>query len=158
VDEALANGGKVTDYEKTAPEKESLPIIAIPTTAGTGSEVSGVSVLTHHKTGRKKSISGKNCYAKIAFADPRYTYSMPYEVTVSTALDSFSHAVEAWFSPKMSSPVRLLDMAGLNIVWEMLKKLNETKQNPSEKERDLLYYASLYTGMALNACGTAFPR
>lgn len=135
-----------------------LPLVLIGTTAGTGSEVSGVSVLSHHKTLRKKSISGSFCYAKLAFADPAYTYSMPYGVTVSTALDALSHGIEAWFSPKLSSPVKELDKEGLRLVWDALKALNASKITPDEDGRDRLFYGSLFTGMALNACGTAFPH
>ena len=79
--------------------KRQLPILLVGTTAGTGSEVTATSVLTIDMTGTKKSVNHPSLYAKTAFADPKYTYTLPYDVTVSTALDAFSHAVEGYFSP-----------------------------------------------------------
>ena len=69
-------------------ENAPLPLVLIGTTSGTGSEVSGVSVLTR-KDGKKQSISGKNYYARYVIANPEYTYSMPFSVTVSTVERGF---------------------------------------------------------------------
>lgn len=135
---------------------EHLPLILIGTTSGTGSEVSGVSVLTNGATGRKKSIGG--IYADISFGCPEYTNTMTYSVTVSTAVDALSHAVEGWFSPKISDSVKVFAVKGLPMIYSALKKLVETKELPDEEGREKLYYGSLYAGMVLNACGTAFPH
>lgn len=139
-------------------ENEPLPVLLIGTTAGTGSEVTGVSVLTSGETGRKKSISGTDCYAKAVFADSSYTCSMPYGVTVSTALDAFSHAVEGYFSAKYNDISELFADKAMPMLWECLKKLDETKALPDEDMRERLYYGSLYAGMVLNKCGTLFPH
>jgi hypothetical protein len=60
-------------------EHPPLPVVLIGTTAGTGSEVTSVAVLTDDASGRKKSILGPDCYASLVFADPEYTHSVPYE-------------------------------------------------------------------------------
>ncbi len=144
-------------YNRGIPS-EALPLILIGTTSGTGSEVTGVSVLTNDKTMMKKSISGVDCYACVSFLDPKYTYSMPYNITVTTVLDAFAHAVEGWFSQKCTAlPTRYAEMA-LPDIFEGLKYLHETKALPDEKMRDKLYYASIYAGLTLNVCGTAFPH
>lgn len=135
---------------------EHLPLILVGTTSGTGSEVSGVSVLTNGATGRKKSIGG--IYADVSFGCPQYTATMPYSVTVSTAVDALSHAVEGWFSPKISDSVKVFAVKGLPMIYSALKKLVDTKELPDEEGREELYYGSLYAGMVLNACGTAFPH
>ncbi len=135
-----------------------LPLALIGTTAGTGSEVSPVSVLTIDESGRKKSISGADCYARIAFADPAYTHSAPFRVTVSTALDAFAHATEGWFSPHLSDPVRLFAVKGLPMLWNGLVWLDKNTHLPDRKMRERLYYGSLYAGIVLSACGTAFPH
>ena len=135
-----------------------LPVVLIGTSAGTGSEVSAVSVLTNGKTNRKKSISGADCYAKLVFADARYTESMPYSVTVSTALDAFSHAVEGYFTPKCTYIPLLFAEKAIPILYKNLKKLEETKIVPDKKAREEIYYGSLLAGMVLNPCGTAFPH
>ena len=111
----------------TAARNPALPLVLVGTTAGTGSEVGKVSVLTNDKTGRKKSISGDDLYPALTFADPHYTASMPYGVTVSTALDA-------------------------------LRALLETKELPDEAGRARLYYGSLWAGITLAYCGTAFPH
>ena len=144
-------------YNREIPSK-ALPLILIGTTSGTGSEVTGVSVLTNDKTKMKKSISGADCYAAVSFLDPKYTYSMPYNVTVTTVLDAFAHAVEGWFSQKCTAlPTKYAEMA-LPEIFKGLKYLYETKALPDEKMRDSLYYASIYAGLTLNVCGTAFPH
>lgn len=135
-----------------------LPLALIGTTAGTGSEVSPVSVLTIDETGRKKSISGEDCYARVAFADPAYTHSMPYAVTVSTALDAFAHVTEGWFNPTLSDPVKLFAAKGLPLLWNGLVWLDKNTHLPDTKMRERLYYGSLYAGVVLSACGTAFPH
>lgn len=76
-----------------------LPLALVGTTAGTGSEVTAVAVLTVDRDRRKRSVTHPHCYAKLVFADPRYTDSVPYPTTVSAALDALSHAVEGWFAP-----------------------------------------------------------
>ncbi len=134
-----------------------LPVILIGTTAGTGSEVTGVSVLTR-TDGKKKSVSGDNYYAKVAFADPTYTYSVPYHFTVSTAVDAFSHAVESLFSNKADSISKEFARAAIPVIWDGLKFFYENSALPTDTMRDELYYASLYAGMALNITGTCFPH
>lgn len=134
-----------------------LPVILIGTTAGTGSEVTGVSVLTRGD-GHKKSVSGDNYYAKVSFADPTYTYSVPYHFTVSTAVDAFSHAVESLFSNKSDSISAEFAKAAIPVIWDGLKFFYENSALPTDAMRDELYYASLYAGMALNVTGTCFPH
>ena len=134
-----------------------LPLILIGTTAGTGSEVSGVSVLTR-KDGRKQSVGGKNYYARYALADPRYTYSVPFKTTVSTALDALAHAVESMFSPRADFLSKQFSLISAKMIYPLLVKMQKTKDNPDECDRDTLYYASLYAGFALNKGGTGFPH
>lgn len=134
-----------------------LPLLLVGTTAGTGSEVTGVSVLTR-ENGRKQSVSGQDFYAKVAFADPKYTYSVPYPVTVSTALDAFAHAVEGWFSNRFDDVARLFAEKAIPVLWKHLEHFYETGAEPDSDARDELYYASLYAGMELNICGAGFPH
>ena len=136
---------------------EPLPLVVIGTTSGTGSEVSGVSVLTR-ENGRKQSISGKNYYADYAIADAKYTYSVPFRTTVSTALDALAHAIESMFSPRADFLTQQFALISIKMIYPILEKLNDTKELPTEEERDTLYFASLYAGFALNKGGTGFPH
>ncbi len=149
----IVNDGIYTDEVIHQP----LPLVVIGTTSGTGSEVSGVSVLTR-ENGRKQSVSGKNYYAEYAFADAKYTYSVPYKTTVSTALDALAHAIESMFSKRADFLTTQFALISIKMIYPILQKLKTTKELPTEKERDILYFASLYAGFALNKGGTGFPH
>ena len=144
-------------YTKTE-RNRALPIVAIGTTAGTGSEVGRVSVLTNPGTGRKKSIAPEDCFPSLTFADPSYTHSVPYGVTVSTALDALAHALEGYMSVKCDDIPTMFGERGIILIWEGLKHFYETKSLPDSHLRQKLYYGSLYAGITLSYCGTAFPH
>lgn len=144
-------------YKRTIPAK-ALPVILVGTTAGTGSEVTGVSVLTDDSVGMKRSISGADCYARVSFLNPRFTDSMPLSVTVSTALDAFAHAAEGWFSPKRSEISDAYALLALPKIYRALKEIFASNKLPDIKTRDELFYASIYAGLALNITGAAFPH
>ncbi|MCM1364592.1 MAG: iron-containing alcohol dehydrogenase [Faecalibacterium sp.] len=136
----------------------ALPLVLIGTTAGTGSEVGRVSVLTSGETGRKRSIAPDDCNPSLTFADSTYTHSMPYSVTVSTALDALSHALEGYFSIKCSDIPTMFAEKAIPMIWGGLKYLDKTKSLPDENLREQLYFGSLYAGITLAYCGTAFPH
>ncbi len=135
-----------------------LPLILVGTTAGTGSEVSAASVLTMDQTGHKRSIVHPHCYAKLAFADPRYTHSTPRDQTVSTALDALSHAIEGWFAPSCGDVITAFGEKALPMIMDGLCWLAAHQGLPDSSRREGLYYGSLWAGMVLNATGTAFPH
>lgn len=139
-------------------EHPPLPVVLIGTTAGTGSEVTSVAVLTDDASGRKKSILGPDCYARLVFADPAYTHSVPYDTTVSTALDALSHAAESWFMGRCVGITELFAAKGLPMLWEALGVLESSRTLPTSAVREQLYYGSLYAGLVINVCGTAFPH
>lgn len=151
--EHIIDDGIYTEKVTAAP----LPLIVIGTTAGTGSEVSGVSVLTR-KDGRKQSVGGKNYYARYALADPKYTYSVPFRTTVSTALDALAHAVESMFSTRADFLSKQFSLISVKMIYPLLEKMKNSGTLPDENDRDTLYYASLYAGFALNKGGTGFPH
>ena len=134
-------------YKRTIPAK-ALPVILVGTTAGTGSEVTGVSVLTDDSVGMKRSISGADCYARVSFLNPRFTDSMPLSVTVSTALDAFAHAAEGWFSPKSSEISDAYALLALPKIYRALKEIFASNKLPDIKTRDELFYASIYAVFA----------
>ncbi len=149
----IINDGIYTEEIKNSP----LPLVLIGTTSGTGSEVSGVSVLTR-ENGKKQSVSGKNYYAKYVLADPKYTYSLSPSFTVSTALDAFAHAVEAYFSKKHDYLSRKFSCLAVGEIVPFLLKFTNPDFTLTNSERDTLYFASLYAGFALNKGGTCFPH
>lgn len=135
-----------------------LPVALIGTTSGTGSEVTGVSVLTNSDNGMKKSISGEDCYARIAFCDYTYTLSVPYGVTVSTCLDALSHAVEAYFSKAGNDMSDIYCEKVFSLLGSCMQYFYEEKALPDEKMREILSLAAIFAGFALNITGTCFPH
>ncbi len=149
------------DIYKPMWRHKALPIVLVGTTAGTGSEVGKVSVLTHPVTGRKKSISPTDCFPSLTFADPKYTCSMPYDITVSTALDAMAHVLEGYMGVKCTDIPTLFGEKAIELIWNGLLFLYESRKEkllPNENLREALYYGSLYAGITLAYCGTAFPH
>lgn len=139
-------------------DNEPLPVVLAGTTAGTGSEVTGVAVLTDISTGMKKSISGHDCYAKISFCDYSYTVTMPYSVTVSTALDAFAHACESYFSSVANDLSDVYAEKAFEMLSGGLLHFLNNKSLPDEEMRQQLYIASIFAGLCLNITGTCFPH
>lgn len=149
------------DIYSSGERNKALPIALVGTTAGTGSEVGKVSVLTHPETNRKKSISPLDCFPTLTFADAKYTASMPYDITVSTALDAMAHVLEGYMGVKCTDIPTLFGEKAIELIWKGLFFLYENKEEkllPDEGLREALYYGSLYAGITLAYCGTAFPH
>lgn len=133
----------------------SLPIILIPTTAGTGSEANPYSVLSLPDGKKKRTYSSPHSWAKYAFLDPKYTSSLSYSTTVSTALDAFAHALESYLSPKADVLSMMLAEYAAKSIWEVLTRMPDEY---TDEDRDLLCYASCAAGAAISITGTGFPH
>ncbi len=133
----------------------SLPIILVPTTAGTGSEANPYSVLSLPDGERKKTYSSTHSWAKTAFLDPAYTESLSYSSTVSTALDAFAHALESYLSPKADALSTMLAEYAAKNIWDVLTQMPDEF---TEDHRDMLCYASCAAGAAISITGTGFPH
>ncbi|MBQ6419621.1 MAG: iron-containing alcohol dehydrogenase [Clostridia bacterium] len=143
-------------YTRQIPAQK-LPVILIGTTAGTGSEVTGVSVLTHSDTGAKKSISGADCYAEAAFCDYSYTAALPQATTVSTALDALAHAVESALTNRANEKSRAFSAQALGLLAPYILS-DPPFPVPDARMRQALYEASVYAGAAIDLTGTCFPH
>ncbi|MDF2685391.1 MAG: iron-containing alcohol dehydrogenase [Clostridia bacterium] len=154
-----ANNVTAEDIFTNKYENKPLPLILIGTTAGTGSEVTAAAVLTTVSNGTliKKTLKTSNSYADYALCDPQYTCSLPAKVTVSTALDSISHAIEAYFSKKGGQFARVYAIEALQTVMPALDAFI-TDNNNDEQVREKLLYGSIMAGMAINNGGTSFPH
>lgn len=134
-------------------ERPPLPIVLVGTTAGTGSEINKYSVMTSDRTGRKKSVGADCDYASVVFGDPKYTLSLPYRYTVSTALDALAHASEGYFSKAANE---MTDAAALAAVEHIVPTLLALREDGpiSWEQRENLYYGSLFGGMVIAHIGT----
>lgn len=132
------------------------PVFAVGTTAGTGSEVTPVSVITA-PDGRKKSLRSPLIYPAAAFGDPTYTMCLPPEVTRATAVDALCHCAESYFNRTANELSRCFALRGAAILAHTLEKtVSDTALN--DDDREALYNASLYGGLAISVTGTALPH
>jgi len=110
----------VDDWWSRADADAIAPIIAVPTTAGTGSEVGRAAVLTHPRTHEKKIIFHPKMLPGIVIADPELTVGMPPWVTAGTGMDAFAHCLEAWCSPHYHPMSQGIALEGMRLVNDWL--------------------------------------
>lgn len=134
-------------------ENRRLPLILIGTTAGTGSEVTKVSVLSKANS-RKNSIHNDLFYADYALCNPKYTFSMPEKTRISTAVDALTHCNESYFSNKATETSRSYALQGISLLLSGIRSLDHL----DEKACDDLYQGSLYGGLAIDVTGTVFAH
>jgi len=133
--------------------KTIIPIIAIPTTSGTGSEVTPFATLWDIQNKKKLSLHHHKLFPKTAVVDPELTYDLPYEVTVSSGLDALNQALESIWNKNKSSLSNLIAAKSLKKVLSALPRL---KINLEDFEaRKLISEASLLSGISISQTKTA---
>lgn len=154
---AVFAANDISPMEGYVPEKclRALPIIAVPTTAGTGSEANPYAVMTLPSGDQKKTIKYPFTYPKLALVDPKYTYSLNKDYTVSTALDAFAHAIESYLSQNSTFFSEEYALFAAKNIFEVLRIKPETFD---EAAREKLAYASCAAGAAISVTGTGFPH
>lgn len=138
------------------PAPETLPVIAVPTTAGSGSELSRGAILTCTKTGIKTGIRGSALYPKVAIVDPVYTYTVPYITTMETGFDVIAHAVESYISQNSNLFTQTLSKQALQLAAQNLPLLAQDLTN--KEAREWMSYSSMVMGINLGNVGTALPH
>ncbi|MFY3790734.1 iron-containing alcohol dehydrogenase [Ureibacillus sp. MALMAid1270] len=144
------NGGYIGDYMggKTPIQHAPIPLIAIPTTAGTGSEVTNVTVITNTSEDIKMMIKHNAFLPKVAIVDPMLTTSSPKSVTAATGIDALCHAIEAYIS-RRSQP--LTDTLALSAIEAILKNLRVVYEDGENiKAREKMAIASMQAGIAFS--------
>ena len=136
---------------------KAKPLIAIPTTSGTGSEVTSWGSIWDQQTGKKYSLMDESLYPEWALLDANLTDSLPYSVTLSTALDALSHAMEAIWN-KNANPVS--DGLAFFAISLSVSTLGDRFQRKYKKRevRDKLQQASLLAGLAFSNTQTALAH
>ncbi len=138
--------------------KAPLRIVAVGTTAGTGSEVTKVSVITT-PDGRKKSFHHEAIFPALSFGDPNYTMSLPSMVTRATAVDVLAHCAESFFSRAANHISRCYAVEGIRLLVPVFRRIAEKGCDDLDyAAREKLYCASIYGGLAINITGTCFPH
>jgi alcohol dehydrogenase class IV len=134
-------------------EKDALPIIAIPTTAGTGSEVTHIAILSDEKEQLKKGIVSSRIIPKFAILDPELTVGLPPHVTAATGMDALVHALEAYISINAYTYSDTLALRAIGIISENIREAYNNGKNLEARENMLL--GSLLAGIAFANAGVA---
>lgn len=149
----VSHPGHILDYRRgEKPVVNDIPtLFAIPTTVGTGSEVTTVAVVTDHEAGRKYVVVSPELAPKIAFVDPLLTTSLPRHVVASTGMDALVHAIEAFTSVR-STPIT--DGLALQAIKMLKDHLPPSYALPNNLEaRSQVHLASTIAGMAFGLGG-----
>lgn len=142
------NEGSIADYNGKEITGEILPLAAIPTTAGTGSEATKFTVITDSEKGIKMLLKGEVLVPKLAIVDSSFTVGAPKSVTSATGLDALTHAVEAYTSRKAFS---MTDTLAVSAVKRIMKYLPIAYREPDNSlAREQMSIAALEAGICIN--------
>ena len=142
------NEGSIADYNGKEITGEILPLAAIPTTAGTGSEATKFTVITDSEKGIKMLLKGDVLVPKLAIVDSSFTVGAPKSVTSATGLDALTHAVEAYTSRKAFS---MTDTLAVSAVKRIMKYLPIAYKEPDNSlAREQMSIAALEAGICTN--------
>lgn len=142
------NEGSIADYNGKEITGEILPLAAIPTTAGTGSEATKFTVITDSEKGIKMLLKGDVLVPKLAIVDSSFTVGAPKSVTSATGLDALTHAVEAYTSRKAFSRT---DTLAVSAVKRIMKYLPIAYKEPDNSlAREQMSIAALEAGICIN--------
>lgn len=144
--------GTIWDYHAGREiEREGLPFLALPTTAGTGAEITRNAVLTNEKTRLKQSIRSPRMIARAALVDPELTFSLPPDVTAYTGMDAFTQAVEALVSRSANPATDALALEAVRRLFQHLPTAVADGRNAAAREEVAL--GSLLSAMAFSNSG-----
>ncbi|NLU52706.1 MAG: iron-containing alcohol dehydrogenase [Clostridiaceae bacterium] len=134
---------------------DSIPVVAVPTTAGTGSEVTPYSIVTSNQEKTKKNL-GQIIFPKVAFIDVKYTFDLPYDITVNTAIDAFTHLVEGYLNTNSSYMSDIYGEKGFELFKYCFEKL--IIKDLSREFRENVMMASVMGGIQIAQNGTSLPH
>ncbi len=142
-----AGGGKMCDYKTPAvADQAALPLIAIPTTAGTGSEATRFTIVTDSERDEKMLIAGLGAMPLAAIVDYELTFSVPPRITADTGVDSFTHALEAYVSRRANGFSDPLAVSAMRLIGANLRTAFHEPKNATAREAMML--GATQAGMA----------
>lgn len=146
-----ANGGRVEDMQSSVPKPANAPVIAVPTTAGTGSETNGACVITNTRMGRKTYVIHPTIVPSFAVLDPDLTVGLPTYPTATCGFDVLTHAVEAFVSARAST---YSDEIALDAIRKVAGNLRQVVADGSDIEaRSQMLLGSAKAAIAFNVAG-----
>ena len=152
----LTNGGEMKDYwGKEKATKPMLPLIAVPTTAGTGSECQSFALIADEHTHAKMACGDKKAAARVALLDPELTLSQPSNVTAVTAIDAISHAVESYVCKSANNISRSYALAAFQLMQDATERITADPKNLLGRARMQLGAAMAGTAIENSMLGAA---
>jgi alcohol dehydrogenase len=146
------NKGSAVDYlGLNKVPKPGLPKIMVPTTAGTGSEVTFTAVFVRKNLKKKEGMNSPYLYPELALLDPELTLSLPPAPTAQTGLDALCHAIESYTSVNASPMSEMFSLEAIALIAENLRTCVHDGQNIVARER--MFLGSLYAGIGLANAG-----
>ena len=143
---------KTVKYVNKEPfQYRGIPFVAVPTTSGTGSEVTLNSVLYNPQTGNKKSLANPKFQASLSIIDPSLTYTMSSKLTAAVGMDALTHAVESYTSLTANEVTRALAIKAIDLIIGNL--MNAVKDGSSKEARKNMALGSMIAGMAFAQTG-----
>jgi len=147
------NEGSILDYQSGQKQFTNAPspFIEVPTTAGTGSEVTCSAVITNDKLGKKFVVYDPNLIASLAIVDPKLTLNLPPKFTAETGADALSHAIEAYVCTWSNQISNMFSLKALELIANNLEKAFANGKNVEARSNMML--ASTLAGMAIASSG-----
>lgn len=144
------NGGDISEYmaNKKIASKNALPLIAIPTTAGTGSEATDVTVITNTTNDVKMMIKQPAFLPEVAIIDPLLTISSPQKVTAATGIDALTHGIEAFISRRSHPYTDTFALSAIKLIYENIYRAYEDGEDMEAREN--MSMGALMAGVAFS--------
>jgi alcohol dehydrogenase class IV len=158
----IRHPGKCWNYVKRNDQKEmqitesTLPIVAIPTTSGTGAEVTPYSVINNPNLKEKSTIFNEHILPKVSIVDPELMLSIPARLTALTGIDAFSHALESFINIQANSFSKIIAKEAIRIIANYLPMAVSNGKNI--KAREEMAWASTLAGIAIAHVGPVLPH
>ncbi|MBN1446047.1 MAG: iron-containing alcohol dehydrogenase [Candidatus Omnitrophica bacterium] len=147
------NGGSVRGYfGEMEYAKEPLPVFTVPTTCGTGSEVTRFAVIVDRLEKTKKTLSSEKIIPKVSILDSNVLKTLPQKLILATGMDAFSHGAESFLSARADALSKMFARESIKLLWEYLPQAYREPENIEIKEK--IFLGSLIAGLALNKTGT----
>ena len=143
-------------FRETQPTHKTLPVIAISTTSGTGSQVTQVAVVTNPALKTKSAIYHSNIFPKACIVDPELMLTAPAHLTASTGFDAFCHAFESYLHVKKSPYIDLMALEAIHLVTSYLPVAVKDGMNLEAREK--LAWADTLAGLCIASAGVTLPH
>jgi len=143
-------------FRETQPTKKTLPVIAITTTSGTGSQVTQVAVVSNKKERRKSALYNSILYPKVSIIDPELMLTVPEHISASTGFDVFTHAFEAYLHKNTSPYIELIALEAIKLVIKYLPDV--IKDGLDLNARTQMAWADTLAGLSIANAGVTLPH